>query len=147
MNYLSAFFKEVLRVATGCLFYREAVQDDDLCGVKIKKGTLFNVFLNVLQNSDRYYFEPEKFNPERWLVDPPESQDVFRKEPYAYLPFSAGPRNCIGQHLATIEAKILLGMLIKRFKFSIPEDYRLNLVQGLVFQPIDPLKVDFELRK
>lgn len=99
MNYLSAFFKEVLRVGTGCLFYREAVQDDDLCGVKIKKGTLFNVFLNVLQNSDRYFFEPEKFKPERWLADSPESQDGFKKEPYAYLPFSAGPRNCIGQLL------------------------------------------------
>lgn len=146
MNYTTAFLKEVLRFLAGCLLYREAVQDDVLGGVKIKKGTLFNVFLNVIHMSENYYSEPTKFKPERWLLNTPESQDPFKKEPYAYLPFSAGPRNCIGQHLAMPEAKVIIGMLIKTFNFRIPDDYNLTLVQGTVFEPMEPLLVDLEVK-
>jgi cytochrome P450 len=41
----------------------------------------------------KYFVEPEKFNPDRWIT----KDGVISNEPYAYLPFSAGPHNCIGQ--------------------------------------------------
>lgn len=143
MDYTTAFLKEVLRLNVGCIFYRKAQKDDDLAGVPIKKGTLLTVLINVTHTNEKYYSNPEEFIPERWLANTPESCDGFKSEPFAYIPFSSGSRNCIGQHLAAIEGKILLGLLIKTFDFKIPENYIFKLVQGVVFEPIDPLLVTF----
>lgn len=53
--------------------------------------------------------EPTSYRPERFLKIP---------EPFTFLPFIDGPRNCLGQHLALLETKIVLATLIQRFKFE-----------------------------
>jgi len=143
MDYTTAFLKEVLRLNVGCLFYRKAMQDDNLAGVNIKKGTVLTVLINVNHTDEKYYSNPEEVIPERWLSGTTRNQDGFRKEPFSYIPFSAGPRTCIGQHFAMVEAKVLLGLLVKTFDFKIPENYKFQLVQGVVFEPLDPLRVSF----
>jgi cytochrome P450 len=147
MDYTTAFLKEVLRLNVGCLFYRKAMQDDNLAGVDIKKGTVLTVLVNVNHTDEKYYSNPEEVIPERWLAGTTQNQDGFRKEPFSYIPFSAGPRTCIGQHFAMVEAKVLLGLLVKTFDFKIPESYKFQLVQGVVFEPLDPLRVSLLLSK
>ena len=144
MEYTAGLFKEVLRFVVGCLFYRKAQKDDNLGGVHIKKGTLLTVLSHVHHTDEKYFKNPEEIIPERWINNTIQSQDKFKSEPFAYIPFSAGPRNCIGQHLAIIEAKILLGLFIKTFNFKIPENYSFKLVQGVVFEPMEPLLVTLE---
>ena len=56
--------------------------------------------------------EPLAFKPERFVSGAAEYNT------FAYLPFIAGPRNCLGQHLALLEGRIVLGTLMKRFKFK-----------------------------
>jgi hypothetical protein len=62
--------------------------------------------------------DPVEFRPERFM--PGGEYDEFDESvrPYMFLPFIQGPRNCLGQHLALLEARIVLALLTKRFKFT-----------------------------
>jgi len=143
MDYTTAVLKETLRLGgpVTSLFDRTPVRDDDLCGVNIKKGDLVIIYLRLYYSSDKYFPQAREFIPERWLSNASHRQDGFKSEPYSFIPFSAGPRNCIGQHLAMIEASILLALFIKTFTFSFPEDYKFVLVQRFTFETFDPLLV------
>ena len=125
---------------------RVAAKDDEICGVKIKKGTRVNYCHDVLCRSDKYFTNPEKFAPERWLGDSQYMNDQIKNEPYAFLPFSGGPRVCIGQNLAMIEAKIILSLFIKTFDFKFSEDYKLIRKQAASYSPRDPLIVDLTVK-
>jgi cytochrome P450 len=64
------------------------------------------------------YPEPHRFLPERWLkAEPPV---------YGYIPFSNGPRRCIGATLALLEMKLMLSMLLPRFRLSLPPGARVD---------------------
>ena len=143
MNYTTAFLKETLRLGgpASSLIDRVATRDDDICGLKIKRGTFVNINISVLLTSDKYFSRPQEFLPERWLGDPEFENDGYKKEAYAFIPFSAGPRNCIGQHLAMIESRILMALFIKTFDFSFPKDYEFRLVQRFVQETLDPLTI------
>jgi len=146
MSYTTAFLKETLRCGgpTGCLFTRRAMKEDDLCGIKVKKGTLVNFYHELFYSSEKYFSNPTEFTPERWLDDSFYSKDGVKSESYAFLPFSAGPRNCIGQHLGMIEARILLGFFVKTFGFSFPENYKFVMMQRFTYEPLDPLLVTLQ---
>mmetsp|Transcript_24709 Transcript_24709/g.21880 ORF Transcript_24709/g.21880 Transcript_24709/m.21880 type:complete len:185 (+) Transcript_24709:862-1416(+) len=126
MNYLSAVIKETLRVATPAptLFDRTACEDVTIGDLKIKKGTNVSIALATLNFSPEYHDEPEKFDPERWLNPDSKTNQTTSKNPYVFTPFSAGGRNCIGQHLAMMETKIILSMFLKRFDYEMADkDY------------------------
>lgn len=55
-----------------------------------------------------------RFDPDRFL-------GKTKIEPFTFLPFIAGPRNCLGQHLALLESKMVIGMLAQRYKFALPK--------------------------
>ena len=76
--------------------------------------------LGNMYDSD-YFEDPFEFKPERWLKENPI------KNPYMYLPFSSGVRNCIGQHLALIETRIILAELISRHRFKLIDGYDLKM--------------------
>ena len=143
MNYTTAVLKETFRLGgpVGCNFTRIAMKDDDLCGLKVKKGTKVTYYNDTFYRSEKCYSNANEFIPERWLDDEKYNDDLFKKDPYVYLPFSSGPRNCIGQHLAMIEARILIGLFVKTFDFKFPEEYKLVLKQTFTFQPREPLMV------
>ena len=143
MDYTNAVLKEALRLAGpgNGLFDRIAQKDDEICGLKIKKGTMVNMFMNALYTLEKYFSRPQEFIPERWLTDVAFSNEGFKKENYAYVPFSAGPRNCIGQHLSMMESKIILALFLKKFDFSLPEGFKFVLAMRFVYESLDPLMV------
>lgn len=113
--YLDAVISETLRFyPPAAALTRQAEEDYKLPGtdVVLPKGCLVEIPAYAIHHDPDNYPNPEKFEPERFL---PENRDKLK--PYTYLPFGAGPRNCIGMRFALLEAKLLLAKLILKFRF------------------------------
>ena len=145
---ITAFLKESLRKATPAplVFPREAIQDHYLGDVKIPKGTSVNCCFIGNNHNPAYYKDPERFNHNRWIPGHADFEANASKNPFIFTPFSAGPRNCIGQHLAMIEAKIIFSIFLTNFKFKFPDDYKLRMKVLFLYEPRDPLLIDVENR-
>jgi len=143
MEFTSLFIKEVLRMATPAgLIYREAVADHYLQDFKIKKGTLLVVEPSCTNHNPKYFEDPEKFRVERW-----SEVGVMGLDPFCFTPFSAGPRVCLGQHLANNELKIVLCEFLKRFEFKVVEGYILKMSLRFMYEPLDPVRLVLRKRK
>lgn len=73
---------------------------------------------HLLTYNPKYFPEPMEFRPDRFLDNETADQSVF----FTYTPFSAGPRNCIGQKYAILEMKTLLAKVLTHFEISLAED-------------------------
>jgi cytochrome P450 len=96
---------------------RRATEEIDLGGLVVEAGTLVLVSPYVVHRSPSLFSEPERFRPERWLGDATPAPR------FAYLPFGAGPRRCIGEGLAWIEGTLALAILARRWSVE-PLDRR-----------------------
>ena len=76
----------------------------------------------------KYFAEPEKFQPERFLKSN-ESQIV----PFSYIPFGGGPRVCIGQRFAMVEMKIAMAKLLAKFKIVASPATSMDVLKGDTF--------------
>lgn len=81
-------------------------------GLTIPKGMVVVIPIHALHHNPDYFLEPQQFNPERFM-----GQNKQRIKPYTYLPFSAGPRNCVGLRFALMETKSAIIRLVTKFKF------------------------------
>lgn len=107
-----AFVQEVLRVyPSGWWLARIALSDMLLDGVPIKKGTSVLVFPWILHRQPDLWPDPLTIDPTRFFDKAPP-------EKFSYLPFGAGPRACIGQHLATAELTAITAMLVSAFNIE-----------------------------
>lgn len=73
----------------------------------------------TLHRREEFWSRPYEFDYTRWLRDPTTGLKPKLAHPFCYLPFSAGPRHCIGQHFALLEAKVILSMLLQRCSFQL----------------------------
>lgn len=102
---------ELLRIyPPGWGIGREAKQDTSIGKYEVKKGTTVILSPWVTQRDARYFEAPLEYRPERWTAE------LRKKLPrFAYFPFGGGPRICIGNRFAMMEAMLLLGTIVRRF--------------------------------
>ncbi|TKS68448.1 Cytochrome P450 4V2 [Collichthys lucidus] len=111
LRYLDCVIKEALRLFPSVPFFgRNLGEDCHINGFKVPKGANAVVVTYALHRDPRYFPDPEEFRPERFL---PENSTG--RPPYAYVPFSAGLRNCIGQRFAMMEEKVVLSTILRNF--------------------------------
>ena len=116
LRWCDAVFKEALRLYPPVpIIPRMAYEEFALDGYTVAPGTVILICPWVTHRDERFFADAERFRPERWL-DGPDPQR------YSYLPFSAGPRTCIGQGFATTESILAIA--------RISQDYRLELTAG-----------------
>jgi len=116
LPFLTAVIKETLRLyppAIG-IFAREATERMELGGYEIPKGSIVYAFSYVTHRDPRWFPDPERFDPERFL-----GENEKKLSPFAYFPFGAGPRTCIGAHFALTEMALAAAILLRRFEFSL----------------------------
>lgn len=142
LKYTEMMAKETLRLyppayAVG----REAVEDTEIGGYRVPKGTQLFAFQWATHRDPRFFEEPDSFKPERW------NADVVDQIPkYAYFPFGAGPRQCIGNYFAMMEVVLLLATIGQRFRFKLDPDHKVELLPVLSLRPKDGIKVVIEPR-
>lgn len=118
LTYTDAVITEAMRVYPPVyLLGREATRDLELGGYRVRKG--YTVFVSqwVSHRDPRYFDDPEAFRPERWL------DGLAKRLPkYAYYPFGGGPRVCIGNTFALMEAALVLATVGQRYRFTLASD-------------------------
>ncbi|NXL24293.1 CP3AD protein, partial [Setophaga kirtlandii] len=114
LEYLDMTVNETLRVyPLGGRIERTCKKDVEINGVTIPKGVVVTIPPYVLHRDPEYWPDPDEFRPERFSKENKESID-----PYTYLPFGAGPRNCIGMRFALLILKVAIVSLLQHFTFQ-----------------------------
>jgi len=109
---------------------RQAIGPDDLAGKRIRKNSLVIVSQWVLHRHRLLWDNPDCFDPRRFLPGSREKIDRF-----AYLPFGAGPRVCIGASFSLQEAAIILAHIVRSFSFELAKNHEVIPVQTITLRP------------
>ncbi|KAM9792316.1 cytochrome P450 4V8 [Neosynchiropus ocellatus] len=143
LKYLECVIKESLRLFPSVPFFARTICEDcHIRGFKVSKGANAIIISYALHRDPRYFPEPEKFKPERFL---PENS--VGRPPYAYVPFSAGLRNCIGQRFAIMEEKVVLASILRNFTVeACQEREELRPVGELILRPEKGILIKLEKR-
>jgi cytochrome P450 len=134
---VTAILDEAMRLCPPApVFPREPIEDVTLDGHTIPAGTTLIVPPFLVHRDARWFDAPEEWRPSRWT-------DTMRAElpRFAYFPFGGGPRICIGAHLATAEARIVLAELLRRFALTPAEGAALTLVPSITMRPTAPVEL------
>jgi cytochrome P450 family 4 len=112
LKYTEMCIKEVLRLYPSVPFISRVLGEDitTFSGHLLKAGSSIHLHIYDLHRNPEIYPEPERFDPERFLPE-----NCQKRHNFAYLPFSAGPRNCIGQKFAMLEIKTVLCGILSEF--------------------------------
>jgi cytochrome P450 len=105
---------------------RMALAEDRIGGHVIHKGTLITISPYVTHRNPRLWPSPTRFEPERFAPD-----QVAARPRFAYLPFGGGPRVCIGNSFAMMEATILLAQIAQKYRLLLDPRQRVE-AQGLI---------------
>lgn len=122
---------------------REAGEDVEIGGYVIPKGAQLLLSQWIVHRDPRWFPNPEGFDPDRWL--PERARDLPR---FAYFPFGGGPRICIGNHFALMEATLILTLIVQRFRVELLPGQRLVLEPSVTLRQAGPgLRVRLVARK
>jgi cytochrome P450 len=136
---LEASIKESLRLFPPvCWWSRVATEPFRLGPYALPSGTAVIVSQYETHRDPRIYPDPPRFRPERWCTAAPTA--------YEYMPFSAGPRTCLGASYAMAEMKLVLGVLLQRCRFELPAGARIDRGGLLLLEPRGGLPVRIRKR-
>ena len=117
-------------------FGREAINDCEIGGYYVPAGTTIFMSQYVTQRDPRFFEDPLEFRPERWQID------FVKKIPkYAYFPFSGGPRQCIGNSFAMMEAILLLVTVVRDFHLELVSNHPVAPQASITLRPKYGLKM------
>jgi cytochrome P450 len=120
LAYTGRVIQEAMRLYPPApLIVREARQDVGLGQEHIRAGTTIYIPVYALHRNEKLWHEPDRFDPARF-----EPEAVKARERFAYLPFGAGPRICIGQSFAQMEATVVLASLLSSFRLRLQAGHR-----------------------
>jgi len=144
LKFLEACIKESLRLFPSVPFIgRVAATDIEYENYTIPKDSTLFLFIHMIHRDPRLFTKPYSFIPERFI----EGSDAYVKNPFAYVPFSAGPRNCIGQKFALQEEKVVLATVLRHFQLESTKHLDDILMHPeLVMRPKEPIKIRFTPR-
>jgi len=138
LGYLGQVLEEAMRLyPPGWAFTRTPLEDDHLDGHAVRKGSIMVVSSYANQRNPRFWRDPERFDPGRFATPP---------DAYRYFPFGIGPHACIGKHLALIEAKLALAMLVRRYRVVLASRREVGATPAITLTPSEPILVTAQRR-
>ncbi len=143
LRFTKAVLEESMRLhPPAYLLIRRAVADDVVCGKRVRKGSVVILSPLLLHRSPLYWEKPDDFVPERWF-----DAEAERKRPrFAWVPFGGGPRQCIGNSFAMMEAVLILATLAQRFAPRLADGYALRPEYRVLARPAEGAPMVIEKR-
>jgi cytochrome P450 len=120
---------------------REALQDCEIGGYHVPAGTTVFMMSYVLHRDARWFEDPHTFWPERWQND---FADTLPR--HAYMPFGGGPRICIGNNFAMMEAILLLATIAQRFRLAATSEAEVEPFPTITLRPQGGVNLQVEAR-
>ena len=121
---------------------REAVNDCTIAGYDVRAGTSIFISSWVVHRDPRWFDCPEEFLPERWAGNAAQ-----RLPRFAYFPFGGGPRICIGNRFAMMEAVLLLACIAKRFRLVLNDAKGVAIFPSITLRPANGLSMTLRRRR
>ncbi|XP_022081327.1 cytochrome P450 4X1-like [Acanthaster planci] len=141
--YLVQCLKESQRIYPPVPFIQRVIQNDvEIDGKILPAGTTVDVSIYNLHHNPEIWPNHMEFIPERF-----SAENVQKMDPFAYLPFAAGPRNCIGQNFAMNEEKVLLVRLLRQFRIELDPDHPVVLSSQLILRAKYDVKIKLTKRQ
>ncbi|GAB6019207.1 hypothetical protein CHUAL_000821 [Chamberlinius hualienensis] len=143
LKYMECVIKESLRLHPPVPFFGRTLNSDLTVGnYVIPSGSVVMMSAYFAHRDPKHYVNPDEFEPERFL-----SENNRGRHPYAFIPFSAGPRNCIGQKFAMMEMKTVLAHIFRKYRVTSLQTYdELQVVAEITLRTINGLKLKFHER-
>lgn len=145
MHYLEQVLKESLRIYPSVPFISRVAEEDfqTSSNYTIPKGTILQLHIYDLHHNKEFFSNPEEFDPERFSAENSKG-----RHPFAHIPFSAGPRNCIGQRFAFLEVKTIISSILRNFELlPIDTPSSVQIISHLVLKSKPGIKIKFLERK
>ena len=135
--------KEALRLyPPAWAIARTTIEEFELGGYRIPAGANIVMSQWVMHRDPRYFPEPEKFDPARWSTERTEKLPRF-----AWFPFGGGPRQCIGNAFALMEASLLLAVIASRFELDAADEAVAEPVPGFTLRPRNGVRLQVKRRQ
>ncbi|WP_260399771.1 cytochrome P450 [Peribacillus simplex] len=143
LPYTQNIIHETLRVyPPSYILSRDVAEDVVIGGYRFKKGDMILISSYVMQHNPEYFDQPESFIPERF-----ENNFLKSLPAFAYFPFGGGPRVCIGNHFAMMEAVLVLACIAKRYRIKLaPDHHEVTPLPALTLRPKNGLRMVIEER-
>nr|KAG5713252.1 hypothetical protein BaRGS_007779 [Batillaria attramentaria] len=130
LPYLTMCIKEALRLHSPVPFIqRELTQEMEIDGHVVPAGTIVGVVIYDMHHNPTVWENSMEFQPERFT-----EENITARNPYAFIPFSAGPRNCIGQNFAMHEIKLVLAKMLHRFTYILDPGHKVEKYEAIVMK-------------
>jgi cytochrome P450 len=143
LTYLSQVLTESLRLyPTAWGMARLAAEEHEIAGYPVRPGYGVAFAQWVIHRDARWFDAPLEFRPERW-----ENGLAKQLPRFAYFPFGGGPRQCIGNTFALMEAGVVLATVGQRFRFALAPDHKVTPLASITLRPKNGIQVRLEARK
>jgi cytochrome P450 len=120
---------------------REATAADELCGHRVPPRSIIAILPWVVHRHRRLWRDPDRFDPDRF-----SPENTAERSRFAYVPFAAGPRICVGASFAMTQMLIVVAILARRFRFHLASGHPVRPVGHISLHPQGGLQVIVERR-
>jgi len=137
LPYLSLCLKECLRLKCSVPYIGRELSKDftvDIDGksVMMPAGSVIHIVLDTMHRHKDHWDSPEEFRPDRFLPE-----NMKKRDPFAYIPFSAGPRNCVGQKFAESEFRLTVAKVLYNFDVEVIEEEKIERLNAFIQKPLN----------
>lgn len=142
LEYTLAVIKETLRLYPPAFtFMRTCIAETRVGGFAIRPGMDVSLVPYATHRDPRFFPDPERFDPARFLGERAEEIDR-----YAWIPFGGGPRVCVGNAFALMETTLVLATIASRYRLRLAEGQTIRPVPGVTLRPSGPVRMHLDPR-
>jgi len=140
LEYTEKVIKESLRLYSSVhSFSRVALEDHQIGGYKVPKDMTVIISSYVTHRLPEYWEDPYRFDPSRF-----DKENMVGRSRFAYIPFAAGHRNCIGSYMALMQSKLVVALIAQRFNLSLYPGHKVEKHAATTMRPKFGMKMSVE---